>query len=328
MRYMLGRVVIIFMFVLAISPVALVRTTCAEPDIPMKIHRDIEASFITILYQDRPVLLYAHAPNQYKPYIKALFDLSGYNVLLDAPPDHDHHHGIMYAVMINGINYWHERNDTGFQRSVGIESEQVGIGIGGRPYASFVDTIDWLDPAGRGTSEGEESFLRERRVISVTVDERTKEVAVQWSADFHVGDHAASITLTGDLYNGLGLRLVSDFDGRVSHRNSNQMLDPRQGDPSISKARWSAASISFPQQFSTVAVFGDASNKLGETVFFLMWEPFAYISATQALNVNTLEYQAGAQFRLNYLVAIYPETKSPEFLEERSRDWVGYQQNP
>jgi hypothetical protein len=114
---------------------------------------------------------------------------------------------------------------------------------------------------------------------------------------------------------------VRDFDGRVTHRNSQQILDPRDGDPNISKAWWSAASLSLPERSSTVAVFGDAANRLGHPVYFLMWEPFAYISATQALNTNTLDYAAGERFRLNYLITVYPEIQNADFLDHRAQEW-------
>jgi hypothetical protein len=296
-------------------------STGAEAEPSMLFQRDRDSSRLTILYRGQPILVYAHAPNQYKPYIKVLSDLSGYNVLLDAPPDHDHHHGIMYAVMINGRNYWQEREDTAIERSLGIEQERTGTDSSGRSFATFTDVIDWLDRAGRGTPEGERPFLRERRMITLTVNEPTREVAVHWSAEFEVGTHAKSIALTGDPYNGLGLRLVRDFDGRVAHRNSHQALDPRDGDPNISQARWSAASLRLPERSSTVAVFGDAANRLGNPVYFLMWEPFAYISATQALDKNTLNYAAGERFRLNYLVAVYPDIRSAELLEQRAQEW-------
>lgn len=294
---------------------------------PLHIENDAASAQLTISFNHRPVLVYAYSARQYKPYIKALFDLSGYNVLLDAPADHLHHHGIMYAVMVNGVNYWQERQETGTERSIRIEGQQVGINERGLPYASFIDVIEWLDPAGRGTPEGEQPFLQERRTISVTVDEPNKEVAVQWSADFAVGTHTKSIVLTGDPYNGLGLRLSKDFDSRVTHRNSEKTLDSREGDPNISKARWTAASINLAAQASMVAVFGDLGNHLGDPVYFLMYKPFAYISATQALDKNKLEYPAGARYRLNFLVTVYPQVKGSEFLQKRAQDWerAGFQ---
>ncbi|MDF0645815.1 MAG: PmoA family protein [Nitrospira sp.] len=287
----------------------------------LRIESDPQSAQLTILHKDRPVLIYAHSARQFKPYIKALFDLSGYNVLLDAPSDHLHHHGIMYAVMVNGINYWQERDDTGIQRSLRIEEQRTGVDERGLPYASFVDVIEWLDLTGRGAAEGGEPLLHERRTITVTVDDKNREVAAQWSADFVVGSRVKSAVLTGDPYNGLGLRLSRDFDSRVVHRNAEKTLDPRRGDPNILKARWSAASVSLPARDSTVAVFGDQANRLGDPVFFLMYQPFAYISATQALDKGKLEYESGAHYRLNYLVTTYPEIQSSEFLRLKEEEW-------
>lgn len=313
-----------FHAVLFVTVPATVRAMDTEP---LRIENDTTAAQLTISFNHRPVLVYAYSANQYKPYIKALFDLSGYNVLLDAPADHLHHHGIMYAVIVNGVTYWQETQDTGTERSIRIEGQQVGTNEHGLPCASFIDVIEWLDPAGRGTTEGEQPFLQERRTISVTVDEPNKEVAVQWSADFAVGTHTKSIVLTGDPYNGLGLRLSKDFDSRVTHRNNKKLLDSREGDPNISRGRWTAASINLAAQASMVAVFGDPGNRLGDPVFFLMYKPFAYIAATQALDKNKLEYPAGARYRLNFLVTVYTQVKGLEFLQKRAQNWerAGFQ---
>ncbi len=62
--------------------------------------------------------MYAFATNQFKPYVRELYTLRGENVLRDAPPDHLHHHGLMYAVWVNGINFWEERGAPGFEQHV------------------------------------------------------------------------------------------------------------------------------------------------------------------------------------------------------------------
>lgn len=310
-----GRTLLLSAFLLAVPSYVL--GTSPEP---LAIADDPQAAQLTISFKNRPILVYAHSAKQFKPYVKELFDLSGYNLLRDAPPDHLHHHGMMYAVIVNGVTYWQERADTGIERSVRIEKQQAGLDDRGLPYASFVDVIEWLDLAGKSAAEGGKPVLQERRTIRVTVDENQKEVAVQWSADFDVSSKT-SVRLTGDPYNGLGLRLPKDFDGRVIHQNAEKTLDPRQGDPNISKTRWSAASVGLPTGASMVAVFGDPGNRLGDSVFFLMYQPFAYIAATQGLDKNALDYPAGARYRLNYLVTVYPEVKTGEFLQRRATEW-------
>jgi len=56
-------------------------------------------------FKDRPLLVYVFATNQLKPYVRELDALSGVNVLRDAPADHLHHHGLMYAIRVNSVNF-------------------------------------------------------------------------------------------------------------------------------------------------------------------------------------------------------------------------------
>ena len=63
-----------------------------------------------------PVMTYrfAGAP---KPYVKELFTPAGVQVLLDSPADHIHHRGLMFAVAIDGVNFWEESTTSGRQVS-------------------------------------------------------------------------------------------------------------------------------------------------------------------------------------------------------------------
>ena len=53
-----------------------------------------------------------------------------------------------------------------------------------------------------------------------------------------------------------------------------------------------------------------------------MKTPFAYLSATQALDKDPLVYRRGEQFDSNYLVTLYPEVKTVEALTQRARQWI------
>ena len=70
-----------------------------------------------------------------------------------------------------------------------------------------------------------------------------------------------------------------------------------------------------------LAMFGRKDNAGGDAVFFTMLDPFAYLSATQGLDKKPLEYSAGDKFSLSYLLTVYSENKSPEFLRRRSERW-------
>ena len=60
----------------------------------------------------------------FKPYVEKLFTPSGTNILRDAPSDHLHHHGLMFAVRVNGINFWEEKPDSGKQEHVSVARDE------------------------------------------------------------------------------------------------------------------------------------------------------------------------------------------------------------
>src|SRR5271157_1725784 len=76
---------------------------------PITINSDIAQGTLEVRYKGHKLLVYAFAESQFKPYVRELYTLRGENVTRDAPPDHPHHHGIMYAVWVNGINFWEEK---------------------------------------------------------------------------------------------------------------------------------------------------------------------------------------------------------------------------
>ena len=89
-----------------------------RPDPPISIDPQDGRGELEVRFKGRKLLVYAFATNQFKPYVRELYTLRGENVLRDAAPDHLHHHGLMYAVCVNGINFWEERNAPGIQKHV------------------------------------------------------------------------------------------------------------------------------------------------------------------------------------------------------------------
>ena len=58
----------------------------------------------------RQMLVYRKAsPTALKPYIQELYTPGGVQVLRDSVADHPHHHGMMFAVAANGVNFWEEQ---------------------------------------------------------------------------------------------------------------------------------------------------------------------------------------------------------------------------
>jgi len=277
---------------------------------------------IEIRYGAKPLLVYAFAANQFKPYVRELYTLNGEDVLRDSPPDHKHHHGLMYAIRVNGVNFWEERESPGIEKPVKLLTHSVGKSKAGLPQAKFTQLIHWLASTNRDAADSSAAaLLIEHRTLTLTVDRKNGEVALQWDAAFDVGKEG-NITLRGTDYNGLGLRLQPSFDRVATFQNSEGTpydgRDTRNNIP----ARWTSITGKRGNDEVTVALFGSPSNPGGNTVFFTLLEPFAYLSATQGLNKKPLEYAAGDQFRLSYLLTVYNKPRSVDALDQRFKNWV------
>lgn len=277
---------------------------------------------LEIQFHGRKILLYAFADRQLKPYVRELYDIRGENVLRDAPPDHPHHHGLMYGVWVNGINFWEEKDSPGIERSVEIPSYVVGRNEIGMPKAEFLQLIHWLPPARKAAKDSlTHALLIEQRTLTLTVDERTQEVALRWMSEFEVGPKTRQVKVTGNNYDGLGLRLPASFDHVARIEDSVQRPYTGANGQNVIPAQWTTVSGPLNGHDVMLAMFGGARNAGGETSFFTMREPFAYLSATQALDKAPLSYSAGDKFKLMYLLTVYPEPKSRAFLQEREVLW-------
>lgn len=283
---------------------------------------NLEKGELHWLYRGRPLLVYAFAATQFKPYVRELYTMRGENVLRDAPADHLHHHGLMYAIRLNGVNFWEERDSPGVERPMGMVSRKVGRGPGGLPEASFTQVIHWLAYTNRDVADSTASaFMIESRTLTLTVDESAGEAALVWDARFEVGKYTPKLQLHGANYNGLGLRLPESFDKAARFANSENAPYTGNNTQNVIPARWTSVSGTMEGKDITLALFGRAENAHGYGRFFTMTEPFAYLAATQGLDQQPLEYSAGDKFQLRYLLTVYPEHKSREFIDRRAVEW-------
>src|SRR5687767_11594272 len=92
----------------------LIRSGASEQ--PLKLSIDAQKSLLKVSHAERPLLIYNFHSNNFKPYVKELYTPGGNNIVQDSPADHLHHHGLMYAIRINGVNFWEEAKDSGHQK--------------------------------------------------------------------------------------------------------------------------------------------------------------------------------------------------------------------
>ena len=274
-------------------------------------------------FKGRKLLGYAFATNQFKPYVRELYSLTGDNVLRDAPTDHLHHHGLMYAIRVNGVNFWEEVNQPGHQRHLKLLAHDTSRSASGLPQASFTELVHWVphgDHALLDTTTA--ALLVERRTLTLTVDESKEEVALAWHAEFEVGARTNRVTLHGSEYNGIGLRFPAAWDHVALHKNSENAPYPAGGKPGAVPARWGAVSHTVDGRTMHVVLFARPRGQAGTNSFFAMTEPFTYLSATQGLDKAPLEYRAGDRFAIDYLVLVYPAARTAAQIETRYLAWA------
>jgi hypothetical protein len=282
---------------------------------PMRIDSKADRGELEITYKGRKLLVYAFATNQFKPYVRELYTLRGENVLRDAPPDHLHHHGMMYAVNVNGINFWEEKGAAGIEKHIEMLRMNTSD-ANGLPGAYFTELIHWLAPTNLTSP-----LLVERRTVSVGVDVTNQEVAVYWDSQFLVGPKAGKVKLHGPNYDGLGLRLPESFNHVGAFQNSAQLPYTGPNTQNVIPARWTSVLGQMGGRDVMLVMFGRKENAHGDAAFFTMLDPFAYLSAAQGLDKQPLEYAAGDPFTLRYLLAVYSDNKPPEFIHRRCESW-------
>jgi hypothetical protein len=284
----------------------------AGAEAPLSLDVNAERGELEIRGKGQKLLVYAFASNQFKPYVSELYTLRGENVLRDAPADHLHHHGLMYAVQVNGVNFWEENIEPGFQRSDKPLKSPLRL-----PHARFTQMIHWAASTNGPVTE---ALLVESRSLSLTINEADDEVALTWESNFSVGPASRKIKLHGTDYNGLGLRLPQSFDHVAEFQNSEHAAYTAADSRNVIAGKWSSVTGAIDGGELTVALFGDPGAKCGNH-FFTLSDPFAYLSVTQALNKQPLEYAPGEKFQLRYLVLVFSRPKGSEFLNQRYERW-------
>jgi hypothetical protein len=292
----------------------------AESSISIDSH--LERDELVMSYKGRKLLVYAFATNQFKPYVRELYTLRGENVLRDAPPDHLHHHGMMYALYVNGINFWEERDAPGVEQHVEIPLHAAMIDSDGVPKAYFTELIYWVAPTNRAAVPSvANALLLEQRTLTLTVDEKAGEVALHWESRFQVGPAAGKVTLSGTSYDGLGLRLPESFNHVARFQNAADQPYKAGGAQNVIAAQWTSVSGAMNSRDVMVVLFGRKDNARGDAAFFTMLDPFAYLSATQGVDQKPIEHAAGDTFALSYLLTVYSENKPADFIRQRCERW-------
>jgi Family of unknown function (DUF6807) len=303
---------VVVILCLAVGVVATAHTgTAAEP---MRITMDADTLSI---YQDGQVLLHYRYDNvPFKPYVQQLFSPQGVNILQDAPPGHPHHHGLMYAVAVDGVNFWEEQKAPGRQEHLRFSEVKVGKS-GAVPHAGFTEQIDWINPRSK------ELLLKEERTVEIRKGSGVDVTLLSWQSRLAVPPGKDSVVLTGSHYFGLGMRFVASMDANGQFRNAaGKTGEIVRGDERLTPANWCAYSAEANGKPVTAAMFGSPSNVRHPTLWFTMAKPFAYMSATMNLYREPLKIASDKPLVLRYAVALWDGTVTDEQINRIYEQWI------
>ena len=262
-----------------------------------------------------PVAEYVYRESPLKPYLSKLFTPSGVQVLRDSPADHKHHHALMFAIGVEGVDFWGEIKGCGSQAFRGIE-EPCRFSIGGMPSAEFAERLDWLAADGR-------PLVAEKRTITFVLGQNLPTRLLIWRTRLQTAPGRAAVKLWGRDYFGLGVRFVPSMDNQQARFvfPSGAKQENSQGHV-LTRARWCACVGPANGKTITLAMFDDPKNARHPARFFTMNKPFAYVAATLGLGLEPLELKAGQPLELCYGVALWDGEAASAQVDALYQRWL------
>ncbi len=275
-----------------------------------------EENIVSIHQGSSALLRYGYRDVPYKPCVQQLFTPGGINILRDSPADHKHHHALMYAVSVDGLNFWEEQKEPGRQMHKSFCDVTVDT-HNGVPHGGFTERLDWINP------KTDQLLLNESRTIAVSQPDNSRATLLSWQSSFTVADGKDSATLSGSHYFGLGMRFVETMDADPQLRNSSDKAgEAVRGSEQLTRANWCALTAKADGKPVTVAMFCHPGNLRHPTHWFTMTKPFAYLSATMNLHREPLKMTSDEPLRLRYAVALWDGSVENSQIDRLYRRWV------
>jgi hypothetical protein len=267
---------------------------------------------------DRPVVEYRHGGDLFKPYVSKLFSPGGVNVLRDQIADHPHHHGLMFAVGIDGVDFWAEAKTSGREVSKSKDNPS------GFSWATGLEhQLAWVGPGGGAAlaSEDRRIAVYRHEVLGVTL--------LTWRTKLSAADGKPSIKLAGSHYFGLGMRFVQSMDGADDFFTpaGKAAGEAVRGNERLVRGKWCAYAAEADGKPVTVAMF-DYPENVRPAWWFIMAKQFAYMSATLNLHREPLTVEAGKPLTLIYGVAVWDGKAKAGEIEKLYARWLELANKP
>lgn len=277
---------------------------------------------VSVRSDHSPLLLYSYNNVPFKPYIRQLFSPAGVNILRDAPTDHLHHHALMFAVKVDGVNFWEETPTAGKQLHKSFTDVKTDTKTDTENdkrfemrHAGFTEHIDWINSK-------KELLVKESRTIDVRQGTDLGATLLTWQSKFELPEGKKSATITGAHYHGLGMRFLKSMDvgGRFINADGKAGTVFR-GDERLLHSTWCAYTANADGKPITVAMFDHPKNPRHPATWFTMLKPFAYLSATLNLHKEPLKVISGKPLVLRYAVAVWDDKVENDRINKLYQHW-------
>jgi hypothetical protein len=251
----------------------------------------------------------------FKPYVRQLLSPNGVNPLLDNVADHIHHHALMFAIAIDGVDFWSETKNCGRQVQRGIST--ASRSANGRSVSTVAARIEWIKADGNTVAAKET-----RTIVMYCEPAAAGSTLMSWRTQLSPPSGAESIKLTGSHYFGLGMRFVKSMD----NASTFTFADPSaasltvRGDERLTPSAWAACTGPVDGNTVTVAMFDHPDNPR-PALWFTMGKPFSYLSATINLWKEPMVVQAGQELDVCYGVAVWDGKATREQIDAACRNW-------
>lgn len=308
-RFVLG-VMVSMAFIVASSPSA----PAAEGG-AAKLRIAQDDATVSIYDGKRLVLHYRFADVPKKPYVDQLLSPAGVQVLRDSPPDHKHHHGLMYALEVAKVNFWEEhlpKSGQEKQKSLVDLKPAVRHGVA---RAGFVEQLDWLGSA------SEEPLLVERRTIEVLKAEDLGATLAQWCCRLQAPPEKDKVVLRGNFYFGLGMRFLASMEGGRFFNADDKTAEMVRGKGPFVETTWCAYTAKAEGKPVTVAIFDHPANRPPATIY-TKTAPFIYLAATLNEWQKPVTVKAGKPLDLCYGIAVWDGEVEKATVERLYERWL------
>jgi len=277
----------------------------------------LSEKYLSVYNQDQLLLRYKYEGTPFKPYVQEFYTPAGINILRDAPHDHLHHHGLMLAYSVDGVNFWEELAASGRQEHREFGKCKIGRDTDG-PTAAFTEKIDWVNPAVK------EVLLHEQRTLAVEISPEVKATLLTWTSTFTLPPGKQEAVFSGAHYNGLGMRFLESMDGEGAGKFFNAEGKEGtvfRGEERLLRSGWCAFSSQAEGKPVTIAMLAFPENARHPATWFTMQKPFAYLAATLAVHEEPLVLRGEETLTLRYGAAVWDGRPEAEEIEKVYQAW-------